>query len=333
MKKKSLIMTVVAILCFATISIAQTVPSYVPVNGLVGWWPFNGNANDESGNGNNGIPMNGAVLSTDRFASTNAAYSFDGVNGYIEILNSSSLNSSTQAITISTWFKINNWFNVNNWGWFPIMSKSNLSSSYGNYRSGLYLNATNLKGFYCTFNSGQIGDTVNLQLNTWNQIVYSIDDTNNLGKIYLNGILLKQGVTSYTGWSTTNTLPLILGLDNPGIADYANGSLDDIGIWSRALTQQEITDLYNCSTVSISEVSRSNLFSVYPNPTQHVINVKADAKLIGSIYTIYDNTGKIVLSGKINSENTVIDLGNLSGGIYSCRVGENLKQTFKVIKE
>ena len=32
------------------------IPSYVPTNGLVGWWPFNGNANDESGNGNNGIP-------------------------------------------------------------------------------------------------------------------------------------------------------------------------------------------------------------------------------------------------------------------------------------
>jgi len=33
---------------------AQNMPSYVPTNGLVGWWPFNGNANDECGNGNNG---------------------------------------------------------------------------------------------------------------------------------------------------------------------------------------------------------------------------------------------------------------------------------------
>ena len=63
------------------------------------------------------------------------------------------------------------------------------------------------------------------------------------------------------------------------------------------------------------------------------INVKADAKLLGSIYTVYDNTGKVVLSGKINSENTVIELGNLSGGIYLFSAGENLKQTFKVIKE
>jgi hypothetical protein len=40
---------------------AQTLPPYLPANGLVGWWPFNGNANDESGNGNNGT-VNGATL-------------------------------------------------------------------------------------------------------------------------------------------------------------------------------------------------------------------------------------------------------------------------------
>ena len=59
-------------------SIAQ-VPTYVPTSGLVGWWPFNGNANDESGNGNNGT-VNGATLTSDRFGEVNKAYSFDGSN-------------------------------------------------------------------------------------------------------------------------------------------------------------------------------------------------------------------------------------------------------------
>jgi hypothetical protein len=87
------------------------------------------------------------------------------------------------------------------------------------------------------------------------------------------------------------------------------------------------------NNVGINEFTQDNLFSVYPNPAKSQINVKADAKLLGSIYTVYDNTGKLVLSGKIISENTTIELGNLSGGIYLFRVGENLKQTFKVIKE
>ena len=54
MKLKNVLLTAVATLGLAAVTIAQNVPSYVPTNGLVGWWPFNGNANDESGNNNNG---------------------------------------------------------------------------------------------------------------------------------------------------------------------------------------------------------------------------------------------------------------------------------------
>jgi hypothetical protein len=55
--------------------------------------------------------------------------------------------------------------------------------------------------------------------------------------------------------------------------------------------------------------------------------------LLGSVYTVYDNTGKLVLTGKINTENTSFDLGNLSAGLYLFRMGENFTQTIKVIKE
>ena len=87
------------------------------------------------------------------------------------------------------------------------------------------------------------------------------------------------------------------------------------------------------NNVGIDETSKDNFFTVFPNPAQNIINVKVDSKLIGQVYSIYDNSGRIVLTGKLNSENTTIELGNLSGGIYMLSVGENLKQTFKVIKE
>ena len=70
-----------AAISMTTASMAQTVPNYVPTNGLVGWWPFNGNANDESGNGNNGT-VNGATLTTDRNGMAGQAYNFDG-NDYV----------------------------------------------------------------------------------------------------------------------------------------------------------------------------------------------------------------------------------------------------------
>ena len=87
------------------------------------------------------------------------------------------------------------------------------------------------------------------------------------------------------------------------------------------------------AVIGINEVAEQNLFSVFPNPATNQINVKVDANLIGAVYTVYDNMGKKVLSGKLNTENTVIELGNLSGGMYLFSVGENMQQTFKVVKE
>jgi hypothetical protein len=72
---------------------------------------------------------------------------------------------------------------------------------------------------------------------------------------------------------------------------------------------------------------------VFPNPAQSIINVTVDNKLIGDVYSISDNAGRIVLTGKLNSQYTTIELNNLSGGVYIFSVGENMKQTFKVFKE
>jgi hypothetical protein len=87
------------------------------------------------------------------------------------------------------------------------------------------------------------------------------------------------------------------------------------------------------NNVGINETSRDNLLSVFPNPAQSIINVKTDSKLLGSVYSIIDNKGRIVQTGKINSGNTTIELGNLSSGIYMFSVGENMKQNFRLIKE
>ena len=76
--KNKLILACMAMLSITNFIIAQ-VPSYVPTNGLAGYWPFTGNANDVSGNGNNGT-NNGATLTTDRFGNANSAYSFNGTS-------------------------------------------------------------------------------------------------------------------------------------------------------------------------------------------------------------------------------------------------------------
>ena len=60
------------------------VPSYVPTNGLVVYYPFTGNANEQFVNSNNGI-INGATLTTDRNGNANSAYNFNGTNSYIDL--------------------------------------------------------------------------------------------------------------------------------------------------------------------------------------------------------------------------------------------------------
>ena len=85
-------------------------------------------------------------------------------------------------------------------------------------------------------------------------------------------------------------------------------------------------------SVGVSEITAFNEFNVYPSPTSSQITLKVNANLVGAVYTIYDNMGKVVMSGKINTENTVIELDNLSNGIYLFTIGENSQQTFKVIK-
>lgn len=423
MKNENLLMTAIAILGLATITMAQ-VPSYVPTNGLVGWWPFNGNANDESGNGNDGT-VNGPILSNDRFGDANKSFDFsNSLNQYIDFGNISTLNSST-SFSISAWFNYSQTPTSPN-DWFTIVADGSYSDPNG---FGVIINPNQI----LFRNNSSFGVLVSntLNLNTWYNIaaVYSSDSV----KVYLNSILIGQNSHQNTNLFNTSysfkagkcdDLPI-----DPNDHEYFfNGKIDDIGMWDRVLTQQEITDLYNgCSVtvttqpinqsvtisnnaqfvvnssdpsatyqwqtdlgvgyqnlnsvgqysgttndtltianttlsnnnqpfrciissgsctdtsnvavltvnnnVGINEFKQDNLFSVFPNPAQSVINVKADGKLIGSVYSIYDNTGRVVLSGKLNAESTTIELGNLSGGIYMFSVGENLKQTFKVKKE
>jgi hypothetical protein len=75
-------------------------------DGLVAYYPFNGDAKDESGNENDGT-VNGATLTEDRFGNKKSAYGFDGIDDYIQVAHNSSLNATPTGFSISTWIKAN----------------------------------------------------------------------------------------------------------------------------------------------------------------------------------------------------------------------------------
>jgi hypothetical protein len=97
--------TITLLLLFTTSILFSQLPNYVPSNGLIGWWPFTGNANDLSGNGNNGV-INGATLTLDRLGNANCAYSFNGINTSIQV-------QSNSTLLLTNNYTLNGWFNAN----------------------------------------------------------------------------------------------------------------------------------------------------------------------------------------------------------------------------
>ncbi|MBK7429462.1 MAG: hypothetical protein IPI62_00575 [Bacteroidetes bacterium] len=134
---KNTLLLFVSIFIFSGQASFSQVPSYVPSNGLVGWWPFNGNANDESGNGNSGT-VNGATLVNDRYGNPSKAYNFNGINNFIEIPHSSSLVFPASTQSISFWLNLPSIPNPqgNDMGVFSKTNQNLQSDPTGNSNSG-----------------------------------------------------------------------------------------------------------------------------------------------------------------------------------------------------
>jgi gliding motility-associated-like protein len=260
--KKILFLTIAATLGLSATTMAQNVPSYVPTNGLVGWWPFTGNANDLSVNTNNGT-VTGATLTADRFGNPNNAYSFNGTSSnYIEVPHNASFDVSN--VTISAWYNaIDYGVNTTSWkrlivskrewgGWgnsFEVNIEAPYSGTSNKMQACWTINGVNS---FLTFEDGS------LLTNTWSHFVYTHD--NDSAKIYLNGDLVQSMAIS--GGLTYNTLPVRFGGRPVDGWHPFNGALDDIGIWNRALTACEIQDLYSSQLNSNDEINAGNDITV-----------------------------------------------------------------------
>jgi len=301
---------------------SQSLPSYVPTNGLVGWWGFNGNAQDGSGNGNHGT-VNGATLTTDRFGNQNSAYSFDGNLNHIQIQPSLTLNNFNNAITISTWI-------------YSVGPSGN--PSYGGQDlQGIFGPATHLGGdggfFLRLFDSNW--DSVNnrvvdfacalpyngilnnnssslvLNTNTWVNVICTFNSP--IVKIYRNGILVDSLQVNFGLSGSLNTSGRYYtigqcidwwGSGVPIAIQSFNGKIDDIGIWNRALSPQEITNLYN------SQLSTQTSLCLPSITTNTPSSIGIDSVIVGGNIT-NDGGSSIVLRGVCYSTTPNPNMGNM----------------------
>lgn len=230
-------------------------------NGLMVYLPFTGNANDASGNGNNGT-VTGATLRADRGNTPNASYEFDGVGNFIRVPNSPSFNFAGNAQTISFWFQLCQIPGPTDDKEYYIMSKMTAATSSGwhifmrrdvafggalriYYRGLLNGNHSAQNILSCDISSIEVG--------TWHRVTFVLG-------INDNGIKMSSKLdNSWQAWRTgqlatiaSNNLDFIIGggthIWSAGDRMFGKGRIDDIRIYDRAINDQEIDALHNLIT-------------------------------------------------------------------------------------
>jgi hypothetical protein len=295
-------------------------------SGLVGYWPFCGNANDESGNGNNGT-VNGATLTTDRFGAANSAYSFDPVNiSHILVPFSNSLNSIQNGITISAWIYMDG-------GTGPATPPRilELRGAYGNGGDAGFVilakDSSNVsRNFEMRFYNNNGNSDVNIPTTgsslsalSWHNIIFTGDGTTGIAKYYFDGVFIDSLVQNIVVGCNYNNNPLYIGSESTLLGNWG-GNLDDIGIWNRPLTQNEITQLYTGSPLSVVSPDYQNTIKVYPNPSSSQITIDFGANfntLAGYTMRIQNAVGQTVYTTGVSQQQFTSNLNTWTGsGIY-----------------
>ncbi|MFM8596248.1 MAG: LamG-like jellyroll fold domain-containing protein [Flavobacteriales bacterium] len=229
------------------------IPSYVPVNGLLSYYPFNGSGNDESSNANH-LTNNGAVPTTDRFNNANSAYSFNGSTQHLI------RNTPTYTFNPNSTFTVSLWHNRNNISvvGIPIM---HATTAAGNFIWIFQTGATNMQFGTNKQQAAWIWAQSTSTTNVWTHIVL-VYDAGQM-KLYKDNVVVATGTFTHTG-VTTATLPLYVGRGVSG--SYFSGKIDDIGIWNRCLSTCEINDLFTASNTLTTVSAGPNVYACNGGP-------------------------------------------------------------------
>ena len=265
-KTKSLFLSAISALGLATSTMAQ-VPNYVPTNGLAAWYSFSGNADDDSGNGNNGT-VNGSTLTTGKQSLPNSAYAFNGQNNTIGLsnpflggtqVNEFSFHVLLYLNTINSSHQI--WSKTLFWGeiGFSITAQNEISFFWANSITG-----NKYSNIYSQPNT--------VQANQWYDIVVTFQ--NSSGQIYLNAVPIQtnllwsaQGGSTISNSQTEASCNFAQDAGSSkmgayGNSGFLNGKIDEFGVWSVALTQNQISQLFagqDCQNLFTSQPLNQSL--------------------------------------------------------------------------
>ncbi len=223
--------------------------AYAVIPGLVAFYPFEGNAGDESGNGHHGT-VYGASPAADRFDAPGAAFQFDGTDDYIELSDESAFDFSN--FTVSFWTRIATLPAVPGPGipgYYCAVSKAGFN--LGNYTVRLfkiggasycyleYAHATSLGNWSTSC-------FASINLNRYYHVVVTMSDEI---RCYYDGVL-RCTSSSMPAANQTDGNVLIGKFDDAADPCYFNGIIDDVRFYNRALSATEIESLHRVESGS-----------------------------------------------------------------------------------
>jgi hypothetical protein len=251
---------IVAVLAAGFLAFGAEVTMATPLitDGLVAAYEFSGNANDSIGS-NHGT-VYGSTLTADRFGNADSAYSFDGIDDYISLEGMNTTDFSFLDFTISLWYQSDS---TEEQG----VIHSNDGSQWGQTGYNINLNRNNssdLQGWY----RAEYPDKNEMHAsrpddNLWHNVILVRDTSVKQGYIYLDGSLV---ATKNDPDSLLNVMPQsyirfgYLHYEPENINSYLDGNLDDIFFYNRALSTEEIHELY--ASAPVPEPSTILLFGV-----------------------------------------------------------------------
>jgi hypothetical protein len=323
----------------------------IPTSGLVASFPFTGNANDASGNGNNGT-VTGATLTTDRFGNANSAYLFNGTSNYID------LGINRKIDSLSGNFSMSYWVNTSASAYQSVLS----SYSTQGWR---FVSRLTYDSAMTDFNavpsiSWQHVDSHKnaIQLNTWENLIVVRSATSYT--MYLNGVLVSTSTISANAlnnptspFATTRIGYNFVGGTGTG-GEYFTGKIDDILIYNRAITSTEISSIYNAGicyqNVTVTDtllinmtvtgynpVTYANKIKIFPNPAKDHITIDFSnyATQPGYSIKILNTLSQTVYNQALTGPTYTVSLSTFGGaGTYFVQIydgSSNLIDVRKII--
>ena len=205
--------------------------------GLVAYYPFNGNAKDESGNRNDGKAIN-TKLSTDRFGKPNNAYSFERGKGYILAKLPNTIKGE-KSFTFSMWIRINS-HHTNSF--LLVMGHPKINDAFHIIINDIGADNRDLSiGYWKWGRTGNGGVKKSPLIRTWTQI--TIVNTGKIIRTYFDGKRSGSDIGLNADANVSRNGYLTIG----GHAEYLNydGLIDDVRIYDRTLSEAEVKALYD----------------------------------------------------------------------------------------